>query len=167
MLRDSDTGFAKSLQDPLDFRIQTLQEVLTGEMNPLERRVEIVRHRPGIVFGRTKISLGSSPLKESSIEEFEQEGSRLEIADSVKIELESPSEDELRVANFLDEKYPQAKSIALSSEDTIEVPEAPGGTFRVDVSEVLQREFGEDPGTQNMDSSVPSMTTAADQRFNS
>jgi hypothetical protein len=165
MLRDSDTGFAKSLQDPLDFRMQTLQEVLTGEMNPLERRVEIVRHRPGIVFGTTKISLGGSPLKGSSTEGFEQEGSRLETADSVKIEVESPSEDELRVANFLDEKYPQAKSIALSSEDTIEVREAPGGTFRVDVTEALQREFGENPGTQNMDSSVPSMSTAVNEKL--
>lgn len=164
MLRDSDTGFAKSLQDPLEFRMQTLQEVLTGEMNPLDRRVEIVRHRPRIVFGRTKISLGGSPLKGSSTEGFEQEGSRLEAADSVKIEVESPSKDELRVANFLAEKHPQAKSIALSREDTIEV-QAPGGTFRVDVSEVLQREFGEDTGTKNVDSSVPSMSTAVEEKL--
>jgi hypothetical protein len=175
MLGDSNAGFTNTLQDSLDFRMQTLQEVLMGEINPLERRLELAGRRPGIVFGATGDSLGGSPLGGShqqssvggsgSIEKPEQERPQSETVDNVEIEVESPSEDELRVANFLAEEHSEAEKIALSSEDTIEVREAPGGTFKIDVTEVLEREFDESSGSSTQASSVPSMSTAVAEKL--
>lgn len=170
MLGDSNTGFANSLQDSLDFRMQTFQEVLMGEMSPLDRRLELARRRPGIGFGGTGSSLGGSPQnsqagEDNSIEEPERDRSGSETSDSVEVEIESPSEDELRVANFLAEEHSKAETIALSGEDTIEVREAPGGTFKVDVTEVLEREFGEDSRSSTQASSVPSMSTAVVEKL--
>jgi hypothetical protein len=170
MIGDSNTGFANSFQESLDLRMETLQEVLMGDMNPLERRLELAGRRPGIVFGAPESPLGGSPQQSSvgesnSIEESERERSESETVDSVEVEVESPSEDELRVANFLAEKYSEAEKIALSSEDTIEVREAPGGTFKIDVAEVLEREFGADSESSTQDSSVPSMSTAVAEKL--
>lgn len=88
-----------------------------------------------------------------------------ETADRVNIEVESPSEDELRVANFLAEEHSEAETIALSSEDTIEVREASGGSFKIDVTEVMEREFGESSGPSTQASSVPSMSTAVAEKL--
>jgi hypothetical protein len=170
MLGDANEGFATSFQDSLDIRMQTLQEVLMGEMNPLDRRLELAKRRQRIVFGAAGNPLTStsfeSEANESNLdEELEQETSGFETADGVEIEVESPSEDELRVANFLDEKHSDADTIALLSEDTIEVREAPGGTFVVDVTEVLEREFGESSGSSTQASSVPSMSTAVTEKL--
>ncbi|MFC7250184.1 hypothetical protein ACFQJ5_10080 [Halomicroarcula sp. GCM10025324] len=170
MLGDSNAAFANSLQDSLDFRMQTFQEVLMGEISPLDRRLELAGRRPGIVFGATGSSLGGSPQnsrvgEDNSIEEPERVRSGSETSDNVEVEVESPSEDELRVANFLAEEHSEAETIALSSEDTIEVREAPGGTFVVDVAEVLEREFGEDSGSSTQASSVPSMSTAVAEKL--
>lgn len=167
---DSNAGFANIFQDSLDFRMQTFQEVLMGEMSPLDRRLELAKRRPGIGFGGTGSSLDGSPqqgdLDESnSTEEPERDRSGSETADRVNIEVESPSEDELRVANFLAEEHSEAETIALSSEDTIEVREAPGGSFKIDVTEVLEREFGEGSGTSTQASSVPSMSTAVAEKL--
>jgi hypothetical protein len=170
MLGDSNAGFANSFQESLDLRMETLQEVVMGQMSPLDRRLELAGRRPGIVFGAAGSSLaGDSPS--GSIDETEtpersdREHSKSEPADSVEVEVESPSEDELRVANFLAEEHPEAEAVALSNEDTIEVREAPGGTFVANVPEILEREFGENSEVENSDSSVPSMSTAAAEKL--
>ena len=170
MLGDSNAGFANIFQDSLDFRMQTFQEVLMGEMSPLDRRLELARRRPGIGFGGTGSSLGGSPQnsqvgEDNSIEEPERDRSGSETSDSVEVEVDSPTKDELRVANFLAEKHSEAETIALSSEDTIEVREATGGSFKIDVTEILEREFGEGSGTSTQASSVPSMSTAVAEKL--
>lgn len=170
MLGDSNAGFANPLEDSLTVRMETLQEVLMGEMSPLDRRLELAGRRQGIVFGAAGNQLASSSLESeaeesSSDSEPEQESSGFETADSVEVEVESPSEDELRVANFLAEKHADAETIALLSEDTIEVRGGPGGTFIVEVDDVLEREFGEDSKIRTEESSVPTMSTAVAEKL--
>lgn len=161
-MASTDASFADSVQATVNIRMETLREVLIGQMNPLERRLEILSSRQSLISG-----ISAAPLADNSPEDrtggsvFEQKASRTEPADSVKIEAESPSEDGLRVANYLAEKHSDAETIALSSEDTIEVREAPGGTFMVDVNDVLQREFDEGSESSIQASSVPSMSTAS------
>lgn len=169
MPKESDS-FTAPIQHSLDFRMETLQEVLMGQMNPLERRLELAGRRQRIIFGAAGSPLASSSLEseadESSSNEVpERETSGFETADSVEVEVESPSEDELRVANFLAETHSEAETIALSSGDTIEVREAPGGTFSLDVTEVLERELGEVRESETMASSTPSMSTAAAEKL--
>jgi hypothetical protein len=164
MLGDSNAGFAASLQDLLNHRKATLQKVLMGQMNPLERRLELAGRRPGILFGTTGKSLVSDSLESTTGEKNSTDGpeekpSGTETAGSVKIEAESPNEDELRVASFLAEKHSDAETVVLSNEDTVEVREESGGTFIVEVDEVLDREFGESE-TESVSSGSPSMSEA-------
>lgn len=170
MLGDSNAGFANSLEDSLAHRMETLQAVLIGEMNPLERRLELAGRRPGIVFGAVGSPLGngspqSSTDESSSNEDPKRDSSGLETADSVVVEVESPTEDELRVANFLAEKHSDAEAVALSNSDTVQVREASGGKFSLDVTEVLEREFGEVGESETTASSAPSMSTAAAEKL--
>jgi len=170
MLGDSNAGFANPLEDSLTVRMETLQEVLMGEMSPLDRRLELAGRRQGIVFGAAGNQLASSSLESeaeesSSDSEPEQESSGFETADSVEVEVESPSEDELRVANFLAEKHADAESIVLSSEDSVEVRQESGGSFLVNMTDVLEREFGEDRDSETTASSAPSMSTAVAEKL--
>lgn len=170
MLGASNSGVGDSIRESLDFRMKTLRKVLRGRMSPLERRLELAGRRPGVVFGGTKDSLSSLSRRESversdSNERSEQKGSGYETADNVEIEIESPSEDQLRVANFLAEKHSEAETIALSSEDEVEIREGPGGTFVVEVSEILDRELKENTEAEYTDASVPSMSTAAAEKL--
>jgi hypothetical protein len=170
MLGDADIGFTTSLEDALTVRIETLQEVLMGQMNPLERRLELAGRRQGIIFGAAENPVASSSLESESDESRskekpERESSGFETADNVEVEVESPSEDALRVANFLAEEHSDAESIVLSSEDSVEVRQESGGSFVVNVTEVLEREFGEDRDSETTASSAPSMSTAAAEKL--
>ena len=187
MLREPNTDLAMLFQDVLIYRIETLQAVVTGKMSPLERRIEIAKHRSR-VFSRTtgsqvaksssdEVKLSSSEeqydqseqSKQSEqseqIEQSEQNSNGFNTADSVEVRVESPSDDQIRVANFLAEKYPEAKRIAIISEDNIKVSEPSGGSFTLDVSKVLSREFGESNGSETKGSSTPSMSTAAAEKL--
>ena len=176
MLGDPESVFAAPLQDALEHRMETLQAVLMGEMNPLERRIELAKRRPGIVSRATadqvtkssledEVDEGSSDEQDEQEDKSEQDSLGFKTADSVEVRVESPGEDQIRVANYLAEKYSDAKSIAISSENSVEVRQKYRGSFLVDVADVLEREFDEDRGSETTDSSAPSMSTAAEQKL--
>jgi hypothetical protein len=169
MLEGNNLDVAEYFEDPLNFRLKTLQEVLMGQMTPPERRFELAQRRRKMLFGAGVPLAGGSPKRRteqgSSTEEPEPNSSGFKTADSVEIEVESPSEDEIRVANFLAEEYPDAEAIALSGEDTLEVREAPGGTFVVSATDVREREFGESSETETVEAPIPTMSTAATEKF--
>jgi len=157
-----------SAKDPLNHRMETMQKVLMGRMSPIERRIELVGRRRRLVFGAVDSLFDSRLPSDEEVEagsekQDEQEDAEFDTAENVKIEVESPNSDEIRLANSLAEKHSDAETIALAGPDTIEVRGAPGGTLSLKTSEALKRELGKDREVESVASSIPSMSAAADQ----
>jgi hypothetical protein len=158
----------KSAEDPLDHRLETMQKVLTGQMSPIERRIELVGRRRSLAFGAVTAlfdsQLPSDEEVEAGSEKQDKQGeSEFDTAENVKIEVESSDSDKIRLANFLAEKHSDAETIAVVDPDTIEVRGAPGGTFSVNVSEALESESDESREAESVVSPTPSMGAAAKQ----
>jgi hypothetical protein len=168
MLGDATAGSATPLQDSLNVRIETLQQVLMGEMTPQERRVGLAERRRLTAFRATGSPLTSRTTEKNdtvvSEEEPEQESPEFETADSVEIEVGSPSKDDIRVANFLASKYPDTDGIILSEEGVIKVREPSKDEFLVDVSKMLEEDFGVFKISKTVETSTPSMTVAAERQ---
>lgn len=179
--------YATVLGRSIDLRVETFQKVLSGEMTRLERRLKIARQTQEIVFRGIRSYPDNTTVKNDvdklssdsdqpdvNLEQHEPQESISEdhageesvdpkAASKVEIEVDSATEDEIRAANLLTEKHPGAETVAILDDGSIEVRDTPGGTFAISATDALHSESNEYPETQ--ESSVPSMSTAAAERF--
>lgn len=163
-------------EDSIGIRQSTLQEVLAGSMNLIERRVKIVKRRRELLLGRPDIGSSSTIEVESDDidtdedpgstepepEKSEENESESGVAplDDVEIEAESPSNNEIQAANAIAMKYPDAENVVLS--DQIRVAQSTGTQFELDIKNVLEREFGIVDNAERPEQSTPSMSEAAE-----
>jgi len=164
-------------EDSIGLRQSTLQEVLEGSMNPIERRAKIIKRRRNLLFGRPDVGSSSTTIEiesddldtkeeseatESEPDDGEENESEFGVTpfDSVEVTAESPSDNEIRAVNAVATNHPDAESIVLS--DRIRVTQSPGNWFELKPRDVMERELGIVDDTESPEESVPSMSEAAE-----
>ena len=164
-------------EDSIGVRQSTLREVLAGHINPIERRVKIVKRRRNLLIGRPDIGSSSATIEidsddldtvgESEDTESEPDDSKESESEfgvvplgDVEVAAESPTDNEIRAANAVAREHPDAQSVVLSEE--IAVTQSSGTQFELEVKDVLEREFGIVHNAEKPDRSTPSMSEAAE-----
>ena len=176
MMDHRQSSVFRFFEDSIGVRQSTLQEVLEGNMNPIERRVQIVKRRRELLLGRPDIGSSSTIEIESDDIDTDEESESTESEpdkseenesesvavplDDVEVEAESPSNNEIHAANAIAMKYQDAESVVLS--DQIRVTQSTGTQFELDIKNVLEREFGIVDNAERPDRSTPSMSEAAE-----
>jgi len=120
-------------EDGIGVRRSTLQAVLAGQMNPIERRVKIVKRRRNLLIGRPDIGSSSATIEINSddldtggesedtesepddTEESESEFGVVPLGD-VEVAAESPTDNEIRAANAVAREHPDTQSVVLSED---------------------------------------------------
>jgi hypothetical protein len=172
-MNEHEPSLFRYFEDGIGIRQSTLQEVLLGEMGPIERRAKIINHRRNLLFGRPDVGSSSSTIEiesnganedsEAETNEREQENEVDEKPavmplGAVEIAAESPTENEIRAANAVAQKHPDANKVVLA--DQIRVSQSPGTWFELEIRDVMEREFGIVDDTASPDRSTPSMSEA-------
>jgi len=175
MMDHRQSSVFRFFENSIGVRQLTLQKVLLGSMNPIERRVKIAERRRNLLFGCPDIGSSSSieiepddlDTEESEATESEtdnseenESGSGVVPLDDVEVKAESPSDNEIRTANAIAMKYPEAESVVLS--DEIRVTQSTGTQFELKIRDVLEREFGVVDNVERPEQSTPSMSEAAE-----
>lgn len=171
MAGSSRGGVVRTLRRNVDLRIRTLEELVAGRRNPLDRRTAILQRRSNLVSavgGRRSTTAGATDQSDEQTDTDEAEGRAegnkaddpdIDLNDKVEIEVNSPTEEELRAANKLAEKHEVADAITVVDENRVRVESDPGTTFTVRVAEVLGRDVeSSEPNT--VSSGTPSMAEA-------
>lgn len=159
--------------DSIGIRQSTLQEVLLGDMSPIERRAKIINRRRDLLFGRSDVGSSSSTI-EIEAEELDEETKGENDEDeeesdedpkpavlpleAVEVKAESPTDNEIRAANAVAQNHPDAESVVLA--DRIRVTQSPGNWFELEIRDVMERELGIVNDTASPDRSTPSMSEA-------
>jgi len=176
-MNDHEPSAFRYFEDSIGLRQSTLQEVLEGSMNPIERRAKIVKRRRDLLFGRPDIGASSATIEiesddldteeeseatESEPDTSEENERRFGVAplNSVEVTAESPSNNEIRAANAVATNHPDAESVVLS--DRIRVTQSPGNWFELKTRDVMERELGIVDDTESPEESIPSMSEAAE-----
>jgi hypothetical protein len=153
-------------------RIRTFEDLIAGRRRPIDRRGSILKRRKNLVSavgGRrsTGVEATDQPDEQTDTgeagertERSEADNPDIDLNDKVKIEVNTPTQEELRAANELAEKYEDADGVTLVEENRARVEYGSGTTFTVRVSESL-REGPADSETDTVPSSTPSMAEAA------
>jgi len=164
-------------EDSIGVRQSTLREVLAGHINPIERRVKIVKRRRNLLLGRPDIGSSSATIeidsydldtgRESEDTESEPDDSKESESEfgvvplgDVEVAAESPTDNQIRTANAVARKNPDAESVVLS--DEIAVTQSTGTRFELKIRDVLEREFGVVDNAERPERSTPSMSEAAE-----
>lgn len=154
-------GFFRFFESGMSMRQTTLQKVLTGQMNPIERRLKILERRQRRLFENEHRSTIEASSMEDDSDEGNEEAQATQVGPTtlgkVDVGVESPTKDQVRAANAVARKYPSADQVALS-EDHIEVSQSSGSDFDLEIAEVLERELGILRESETTDSSAPSMS---------
>jgi len=174
---DHEPSVFRFFEDSIGVRQSTLQAVLAGQMDPIERRAKIISHRRALLLGRPDIGSSSATIEidsddldteeeseatESEPDNSEENESEFGVTplDSVEVVAESPSDNEIRAVNAVATNHPDAESVMLS--DRIRVTQSPGNWFELKTRDVMERELGIVDDTESPEESVPSMSEAAE-----
>lgn len=165
-------GLLRFFESGMSMRQTTLQKVLAGRMNPVERRLKLLERRRSRLFERDQSAIEAS-APEADIEEDSEEVDEqtdddgddfpLPLNKNVEVAAESPTKDQIRSANAVAGKYPNSESVVLTERGTIRVNQSSGGGFELEVRDVLERELGIVHGSGSTDSSAPSMSEVIQQ----
>lgn len=168
-------GVISALRRNVDLRIRTFEDLIAGRRRPIDRRGSILKRRNNLISavgGRRSTRAGATDHSDRSDEQAEidetEEGTEgdeaddpaVELSDKVETEVNSPTEEELRSANELAEKYEDADGVTLVDENRAEVEYDSGTSFTVRVSEAL-RKSTDSSETATVPSSTPTMAEAA------
>jgi hypothetical protein len=166
-------GILRLFESGMSLRQTTLQKVLTGQMNPLERRLKLLERRRSRLFERDQSAIEASTsgdsIEEDDAEEVDEQTDddkdNFPIPPSKEVEIttESPTKDQIRSANAVAAKYPNSENVVLTERGTIRVNQSSGGGFELEVRDVLERELGIVHGSGSTDSSAPSMSEVIQQ----
>lgn len=159
-------------EDSIGIRQSTLQEVIEGDLNPIERRVKIISRRRNLLLSHVggmnmtgnTVEIESKVDNQTEADEIDEESSNdtqqgVSPAAKVRVAKDSPREDEIIAANAVSQRHPEAEKIVLS--DEIRVSTSSGGRFDLRIEEVLEKEFGLVDNTDTTELSTPSMSEAA------
>jgi len=166
-------GILRFFESGMSVRQTTLQKVLTGRMNPIERRIKLLERRRSRLFERNQSAIEASAsggdVEEDDSEEVDEQTDDDEDnfpippSKGVEITVESPTRDQIRSANAVADKYPNSENVVLTERGTIRVNQSSGGGFELEVRDVLERELGIVHGSGSTDSSAPSMSEVIQQ----
>ena len=172
MAGSSRRGVVRTLRRNVDLRIRTLEELVAGRRNPIDRRTAILQRRSNLISavgGRRSTAAGATDQSDEQVDTDETEESTeaneadeptVELSDKVEIEVNSPTEEELSAANELADKYEDAIGVTLVEEDRARVEYDSGTSFTVRVREAL-RKSTDSSETDTVPSSTPTMAEAA------
>lgn len=173
-MNNHEPSIFRYFDDSIGIRQSTLQEVLLGDMSPIERRAKIINRRRDLLFGRPDVGSSSSTIEieadeldkgaENENDEDEEESDNdnepaVVPLDAVEIAAESPTDNEIRAVNAVAQKHPDAESVVLA--DQIRVTESTGNWFELEIRDVMEREFGVIDDLESPSRSTPSMSEAA------
>jgi hypothetical protein len=159
-------------EDSISIRQLTLQEVIQGDLNPIERRVKIISRRRNLFLNHVGMNVTGDTIEiESNVDDQTEDGEideesksdtqqGVSPADNVRVAKDSPREDEIIAANTVSQRHPDSEKIVLS--DEIRVISSSGSRFDVRIKEVLEEEFGLVDNTDTTELSTPSMSEAAE-----
>jgi hypothetical protein len=159
-------------EDSIGIRQSTLQEVIQGDLNPIERRVKIISQRRNLFLSHVGMNMTGNTVEieskvdnQTEADEIDEEASNdtqqgVSPADNVHVAKDSPREDEIIAANAVSQRHPEAEKIVLS--DEIRVSTSSGGRFDLRIEEVLEKEFGLVDNTDTTELSTPSMSEVAE-----
>lgn len=165
-------GVISALRRNVDLRIRTFEDLVAGRRRPIDRRGSILKRRKNLVSavgGRRSTRAGATDQSDEQTdtnepgegtEGNEADNPSVDLNDKVEIEVNSPTEEELRAANELAEKYEDADSVTLVEENRARVEYDSGTSFTVRVSEAL-RGVTDNSETDTVPSSTPTMSEAA------
>lgn len=165
-------GLLRFFESGMSMRQTTLQKVLAGQMNPIERRLELLERRRSRLLERDQSAVDASASEGDTVEDDAREvdeqsdddGDEFPLPPSkgVEITAESPTKNQIRSANAVAAKYPNSENVVLTEKGTIRVDQS-GGNFELEVRDVLERELGIVYGSGTTDSSAPRMSEAIQQ----
>lgn len=166
-------GILRFFESGMSVRQTTLQKVLAGQMNPIERRLKLLERRRSRLFERNQSAIEASAsggnVEEDDAGEVDEQTDNdgddfpLPLSKDVEVAPESPTKDQIRSANAVAGKYPNSESVVLTERGTIRVNQSSGGGFELEVRDVLERELGIVHGSGSTDSSAPSMSEVIQQ----
>ena len=153
------------VQEGIEVRRETLEEVMMGRKGLLERRFEILDRRQS-TFLEKRERPSTKPPKTQQNEnvkgDTDHQGSpKIEPFQNVEIPSDSSTAEEIRAGNAVAEKYPDAKEVRLE-DDMIAVDKGNGTTAYLKTARVLRRELGEDQNNGTSTAPIPSMEAAAE-----
>ncbi|WP_152024118.1 hypothetical protein [Natronomonas moolapensis] len=148
-MNEHEPSLFRHFEDSIGIRQSTLQEVLLGDMSPVERRAKIINRRRNLLFGRPDLGSSSGTIEieadkldkeaEDENDEGEEESSEDQKPavlplDPVEVEAESPTDNEIRAANAVAQRHPEAESVVLA--DQIRVTQSSGNWFELETGTV-------------------------------
>lgn len=159
-------------EDSIGIRQSTLQEVIQGDLNPIERRSKIISRRRNLLLSHVGMNMTGDTVEieskvdnQTEADEIDEESSNdtqqgVSPAAKVRVAKDSPREDEIIAANAVSQRHPDAERIVLS--DEIRVSTSSGTRFDVRIKEVLEEEFGLVNNADTTELSTPSMSEVAE-----
>lgn len=159
-------------EDSIGIRQSTLQEVIQGNLNPIERRVKIISRRRNLFLNHVgmnvtggSIEIESNVDNQTEADEIDEEPTNdtqqgVSPANNVRVVKDSPRKNEIIAANAVSQRHPDAERVILSDEIRVSTPS--GSRFDVKIEEVLEEELGLVDNTDTTELSVPSMSEAAE-----
>ncbi|MGQ3331249.1 hypothetical protein [Halorubrum sp. FL23] len=131
------------VQEGLRTRRETLSEVVTGKKGLIERRLEIVDRRQTLFLESDSDPLNRTAeiqLNEESKNDNSNQGSSgVDPSQNVEVKVDSPTDEEIRAANNLSERYPGAQKVVLSDR-VIEIHKTNGNVSSMKVDRMIQKE---------------------------